>query len=358
VSQSVKSPSPLPLEMPIRRYWLRAPGMWRSSTAGLRLARAESLVSRILLTVPRCTGPDAQPRRIVSRKWTSTGTAVFVVRLEGTQPCIVVRINSRGAAWLSRENLVLKQLRNYPLPQRLQALLPTRLAAGDLAGHGFTVDAALPGSPHLGPNLARDAAAISLMGELHHATAQEMTVTHETLEAWLGAPLRTITGLLRRFPLPLPRDALNRLVVRVQRDLLGKSVKVSWIHGDFWAGNLLVEGASRSITGIIDWDLAAFPELPVHDVLHMLLLSRTLARRESLGQVVARLLNGGSWTTDERKLLETAVWAIADDVDQSTLLLLYWLRYVAAIGQQQDHYVDHSVLVWRLRNLHAVLRAL
>jgi aminoglycoside phosphotransferase (APT) family kinase protein len=358
VSRSVKSPSPLPLDVPIRRQWLPVPGMWRSSTAALRLARAESLVSRILLTVPGCTGGNAQRWRAISRKWTSTGTAAFVVRLEETQRCIVVRITSPGPAWLSRETLVLRQLRNYPLPPRLQALLPTRLAAGDIAGHGFTVDEAMPGSQHLGPDLARDVAAISLIGELHHATAQEITVDHEALEAWLAAPLRTITALLRRFPLPLSRGALNRLAVRVQRDLLGKSVKVSWIHGDFWAGNLLVEGASRSITGIIDWDLAAFPELPVHDVFHMLLLSRTFAGRESLGQVAAGLLNGGSWTADERKLLETAGWAMADDVDQSTLLLLYWLRYVAAIGQQQEHYVDHSVLIWRLRNLHPVLRAL
>jgi aminoglycoside phosphotransferase (APT) family kinase protein len=332
--------------------------MWRARTAALRLARIESLVPRILLTVPRCTGPDAKRWRTISRKWTSTGTAVFVVRLERTQPCIVVRINPRSAAWLSRETLVLKQLRNYPLPRRLQTLLPTRLAAGDIAGHKFTVDEALPGSQQLGPNLARDVAAISLIGELHQVTAQQMTVDREILEAWLGAPLRTITALLRRFPLPLPRDALNRLVVKVQRDLLGKSVKVSWIHGDFWAGNLLIDEVSSAITGIIDWDLAAFPELPVHDVLQMLLLSRTLFSRESLGEVVARLLNGGSWTSDERKLLETAVWATAGDVDQSTLLLLYWVRYVAAIGQQQEHYVDHSVLVWRLRNLHPVLRAL
>jgi aminoglycoside phosphotransferase (APT) family kinase protein len=358
VSQSATSPSPLPLDVPIRRNWLRVPGMWRSSTAAQRLARAESLVPRILLKVPRCTEPDAQRWRTISRKWTSTGTAVFVVRLERTRPCIVVRINSRGTAWLSRETLVLKQLRNYPLPQPLKALLPTRLAAGDIAGHGFTVDEALPGSQHLGPNFARDLAAISLIGELHQATAQEMTVDHETLEVWLGAPLRTITALLRPIPLPLPRDALNRLVVKVQRDLLGKSVKVSWIHGDFWAGNLLIDGVSRAITGVIDWDLAAFPELPVHDVLQMLLLSRTLARRESLGQIVAGLLNGGSWTINERKLLETAVWASTDDVAQSTLLLLYWLRYIAAIGQQQEQYVDHSVLIWRLRNVYPVLRAL
>jgi aminoglycoside phosphotransferase (APT) family kinase protein len=330
--------------------------MWRSSTAALRLARAEKLVPRILLTIPRCMDPGARRWRTISRKWTSTGTAVFVVRQERIQPCLVVRINPRGAAWLSRETLVLKQLTNYPLPRRLRTLLPTRLAAGDMAGHQFTVDEALPGSQHLGPNLALDVAAISLIGELHRVTAQEMSVDHETLEVWLGAPLRTITALLRQFPMPLPRDALDRLLVRVQRDLLGRSVKVSWIHGDFWAGNLLVDEVSRAITGIIDWDLAAFPELPVHDVFQMLLLSRTIERRESLGQVVARLLNGGSWTTDERKLLETAGWATEDDVDLSTLLLLYWLRYVAAIGQQQEHYVDHSVLIWRLRNLHPVLR--
>jgi hypothetical protein len=40
------------------------------------------------------------------------------------------------------------------------------------------------------------------------------------------------------------------------------------------------------------------------------------------------------------------------------LLLLYWLRYIAAIGQQQEQYVDHSVLIWRLRNVYPVLRAL
>jgi hypothetical protein len=62
---------------------------------------------------------------------------------------------------------------------------------------------------------------------------------------------------------------------------------------------------SRSITGVIDWPLAAFPELPVHDVLHMLCSQDTRPSRE---------LRAGSraasewWLLDEdkRKLLVTA----------------------------------------------------
>jgi Ser/Thr protein kinase RdoA (MazF antagonist) len=311
---------------------------------------------RILVDVPICAATGIFRWKTIAKQSTSTGTAVFILELDGTTDRIVLRIGPRGASGLTRETAILQKLSG--LPRRLRELLPTRLLAGHIDGHSFSVDGALPGSQPTGSDPARDLAALTLIGELHRATAHEVTIQQETLQAWVNAPLQRLGALLRRSRMPLPRDAVIRLKARMENELAGKSVQVSWIHGDFWAGNLLVDRASNLITGIVDWDLAAFPELPIHDVLHPLLVSEAQSRRQSLGQVIIRLVRDGHWTAQERSLLETAAWAFPQDVNQSTLVLLYWLRYVAAIAQQQDHYVNHSALVWRLLNVHNVLRKL
>jgi hypothetical protein len=341
---------------PARSRLQQVPGVWNWSTAPRQLARTETFIPRILVNVPICAATGISRWKTISKQWTSTGTAVFILELAGATDRVVLRIGSRGASGLTRETAVLQKLSG--LPQQLRRLLPTRLLDGHIDGRAFSVDAALPGSQPTAPDPARDLAALTVISELHRATAQEMTIQPETLQAWVKAPLQIVGGLLRRSGMPLPRDVTSRLVARMENELAGKSVQVSWIHGDFWAGNLLVDRASNLITGIVDWDLAAFPELPIHDVLHPLLLSRARSRRESLGRAINRLVGGGRWTARERDLLETTAWSLPQDVNLSTLVLLYWLRYVAVIAQQQDHYVNHSVFVWRLRNAHNVLRRL
>jgi aminoglycoside phosphotransferase (APT) family kinase protein len=45
----------------------------------------------------------------------------------------------------------------------------------------------------------------------------------------------------------------------------------SWIHGDFVAGNVLVDSVTRAVSGIVDWELAASPHLPARDLAKLVL---------------------------------------------------------------------------------------
>jgi aminoglycoside phosphotransferase (APT) family kinase protein len=127
-------------------------------------------------------------------------------------------------------------------------------------------------------------------------------------------------------------------------------VTTSWIHGDFWTGNVLtVDG---QVSGVIDWDLASDDELPSHDLLNLLIHARWTAEHRELADVVLALLHEPDWSETERALLGPPA------VEERTALLLYWLRHVAAVGVQQLSYVPHSVLVWRWRNVHRLLHQL
>jgi hypothetical protein len=59
------------------------------------------------------------------------------------------------------------------------------------------------------------------------------------------------------------RDLFDDVILRA-RGLDGSTVPMSGVHGDFWMGNLLVEGSE--IAGVVDWELARCTDLPFGDV--------------------------------------------------------------------------------------------
>lgn len=59
-----------------------------------------------------------------------------------------------------------------------------------------------------------------------------------------------------------------------------------FVHGDFWYGNLLVDLGDRQLTGILDWENAAYDD-PAQDLATLLHSSRTFARLAQVGYVAA-----------------------------------------------------------------------
>lgn len=332
------------------------PGAWLGSTSGRQLSRAEAVLPQALRQIPLCVESGVERWRATSRHWTSTGTAAFKVALDDGPAEAIVRIAPSGRDRLQRETWVLGALGRQELGADLLTVLPQRLGSGEAGGMPFVADRLLPGASVRAGDETVQAAATTLVTELHHRTARPITVDEARLSAWVDQPLAVIAGALRRGPLPPPRGALRRVSALLRQDLAGRPVQACWIHGDFWTDNLLVDGSTSAITGIIDWDLAASEELPVHDVLHLLLHARAQSAGIDLGDVLCSLLEGASWSDHERSVLDTAAWSLTNGVPDRSLVLLYWLRHVAAVAVQQRSYVDHSVLVWRLRNIHRVLR--
>jgi aminoglycoside phosphotransferase (APT) family kinase protein len=135
----------------------------------------------------------------------------------------------------------------------------------------------------------------------------------------------------------------------------GAIVAAGWIHGDFVPENVLFDPDVGRITGIVDWELAARPDLPAIDRAMFLLTARSQTARRELGLVVAAVAKGEASSALLRSL-EAARADLADQLDARALALLCWLRHVAAVVSQSDRYSRH--LLWKRYNVSHVLDAL
>jgi aminoglycoside phosphotransferase (APT) family kinase protein len=231
--------------------------------------------------------------------------------------------------------------------------LPVRIAQGDLAGQAYVVERLLPGQQ--GVELLTDrreiervqVAAAATIRELHEATANSTLVDAAVVERWIERPLACI----RRFA--HDEKSIIRLGSMLRDAVVDTEVSVSWIHGDYWPGNLLVAPGSAQITGVIDWERALPGELPLHDVLHLLLYTRSLTQRRDLGLVVQDLLDGSGWTNHEQAILDADPLATPRWSDERIMILLYWLRHVASNLVQSTAYARR--VAWWRNNVGVVL---
>ena len=335
------------------------PGWWHAARAPGRLAEARRRLPEVIAMLPPPAGGGEW--RLTASTWTATGTAV--VRLASADSSAVLRLSAAGSARLLRESAVLAALAALPLPEELRGLMPERLDSGTAGGWAYTLDVTLPGrSMELLVGQAAwaraELQAVEAIEHLHRLSAREVRVDDALLRCWVDDPLAVVARVVGALPGVTPPSRLTRLRDILRSALDGQAVQVGWVHGDFWAGNLLGDPSGR-LTGVVDWDLAGVDELSVHDHLHLLIHRRRDVTGKEIGDVVRDLLRAGSWTEGEAALLGRTAWAFPDGPPpDDVLVLMHWLRHVAAVSVQQRTYVNHSVRVWELRNVHRVLRAL
>jgi hypothetical protein len=284
---------------------------------------------------------------------------VFVVGPRGAAPAGVVKLATTAAASasLARERAALEALEREGALGDWRALLPEVLAAGDDDdGRAYVVERLLLGvdarslraNGHAGPELA----AARAIGLLHRATASEHVVGADSLVRWLDVPLQVLerTPAIRR---GVP--ALARLRDVLRDSLGGRRVASSWSHGDYWLGNVLVDPATRLVSGIVDWEHARPHEPSSLDLAHLLLCATADARRREVGSVLLDWLAGDRRDTKLRLLEDAQAELPGDPIPLRPLLLLCWLRHVAGNLEKSTLYGRHAV--WLRRNVHAVIDA-
>lgn len=374
------------------RIWRRfagGPGAWsgvpparpvlrRAATgAALRVERARR---RLLDRRPRTRALEALPAILASlpahpaafdEGWTvlraarsETGVTVAMVGPAGAQPRLVVKIATDPEAGeaIGAHVARLSSLRADPRLEGWARLLPVVLGSGRSADAVFVAETALPGVP--AESLVRDPAirrallpaAGAAIGELHRRTASERIVDRGVLDEWVEGPIRRLAQVLA------PRDTdgaslrrLEWLGGRLGEALMGRTMSVGWVHGDYWPGNLMAMADGRSISGIVDWDQAAPGLPPMHDIVHLLLYTRRLTQHRELGDVVRGFLGGEP--LDDVELATTVAagfqWPSREDVRMA--VALSWLRHVGTFVALPRH---GSNRLWMQRNVDAVLRDL
>jgi hypothetical protein len=176
-------------------------------------------------------------------------------------------------------------------------------------------------------------------------------VDDTAVEAWVHLPLRRLERLAHAHGRGGElRAGVERLRRELSGALLDRTVRLSWIHGDYWPGNILAATQSGRITGIVDWDQAAGDQLRLHDLLHLHLYARRLRRGEELGEVVIEALKAG--VAEAIGVRTDRVDAWLDGIPPRESLLLYWLRHVTLFLDSDGHRDNRY---WIRNNIERVL---
>jgi aminoglycoside phosphotransferase (APT) family kinase protein/O-antigen/teichoic acid export membrane protein len=332
-----------------------------------RVAVATKLLPEILPAIMPL--PDTPPpatwtvHRIAA---TDSDKTAITIGPSGRPPAALLKLASTDDSAMMRLRQQVHILTMLHADGRLaewRALVPTLLAVGEIEGHAYIVQQLLPGreaTSVLSSPAARarmQVAAAAAIGELHRLTAASVVVDAGMLERWIDAPLQVVRHVTATLPRAAGNErAIERLATELREALAGRTLSVCTVHGDFVPGNILVTPDGAALTGIVDWELAAHDDLPLLDLLLLLLCVRMVVHRCELGNIVRALLDGAEWTHHERALVEAAEVALPGDaVGMRAMVLLCWLRYVAASLRKSQYFAGHRL--WMMKNIEAVLQS-
>jgi aminoglycoside phosphotransferase len=330
-----------------------------------RRALAAVAVPRILAALPENgAGAPASTWTAHALLGSVTERLVVLAGPPGAPPCAVLKLaeSEKAARGLVRETEVLSLLSGDLRLCAWRAVLPEVLAAGEIDGEPFRVEGVLPGVE--GSRLiARGAAPVARLARLaegieglHRPTGTELDVCPTVVDSWVDAPLAILGHHARRQPgvERCQRRALDRLRDELHEALVGRRLTVGWTHGDYAPANILVDPAG-TVSGIVDWELAACQSPQAIDLVHLVLAARALRRQREYSAVVLDAL-AGRLTEEERALLARAVEPLGCARPLSALVLLAWLRHTQNLLTKADGYAESWL--WHRLNFDVPLAAL
>jgi aminoglycoside phosphotransferase (APT) family kinase protein len=323
--------------------------------------RIDSVARGIVMDHPETLADWAPQPVILGTERTTARGAVVKLGRPGGEPWAILKIATtpEGKRMLDHETEVLGALQADERLGGLRGVIPRPLARGTQQRRSYRLDSVVRGrsvtesKAAVTPPMLR--AALEAISTLHTKTATTVAGGPELAERWVDAPLRALTHHARR-----SRGRTHRFE-RLRDELHGAldtgRLTVSWIHGDYWLGNVLFSDASW-VGGIVDWDASAPLELPFHDLLHLLLYTRRLVTGRELGELVSDQIRGRPWSAAERELLGDYWTGLpASPLSERHIVLLYWLRQAAAHARQQSGRIRYKYGWWEQRNVLPVLGA-
>ncbi len=337
---------------------------WKNSQ---RRAYMLNLLPDILHTIPE------QPGFPLPETWTNlrqiptvTDMQVYFLGSPGMIPVAVLKLprTEQGMQSAFREKENMEKLHADSRLLEIRRLIPKVLIHGEVENQIYLVEQIIPGmtahdffryrlrSAHI------QAKAIAKITEFHRRTATTRQIGSEEIKRWVDEPIAIVQNSLANLSvLDSYQPALNRLADRLSSAFSGCYFPLSWIHGDFAPGNILVTPDGEDITGFVDWEIAQNDSLPFVDLSMLLITTRMVIHQQEMGLVVRSLLADERWTRNEVGFWNWANQQWNCDLDdRQAVILLCWLQHVANNISKSSRYRYHRL--WVFNNIETVLRGL
>ncbi|HEY1320213.1 MAG TPA: phosphotransferase [Streptosporangiaceae bacterium] len=284
----------------------------------------------------------------------NSGVTVLHVPPGAAAPRLAVKIatTSAAAAVIEREAALLTELERRDLP-RVGPTLPRHRGVFDVDGMLAVAATVVPGTPmRTGYHAFRHTAHPARVSADFSAAADWLTALHTDSAAGCAQVSLfdgVIAGIEARWPGDAAARALAHELPAVAARLATAATPRTVVHGDFWAGNLLV--TSGEISGVVDWAGGELSGEPLRDVARFALsYSLYLDRHTRPGRRVAGHpgLRADGWGAGIRYALAGGHWfgrLVRDFVGQALTRLgaadALWrdvlLAGVAEVAVTADH---------------------
>lgn len=333
-----------------------------SLRAWLGERRARGAVHEVLLEAEALLGGAPADLDVAIRRGGSDRMVALVAGRD--RPARVVKLarSEEAEAEFYEEQAILEQLRKDRRLASLRPLLPQARLEKLPGGAPVVLERPMAGTDagtllrHCSSGAPRiSELAMEVIGRLHEATASVRRVTPELFELWLAEPLRLLsvvhpTGR----PPSFQREAVRRIDEHLRHTLVDAVLPLSWIHGDFTPGNLIVADDLGAVTGIIDWSQASPKSVAALDrVLWSCAVEATVSGRD-MGAVVGERLTE-LWTQGvEAAPRDRHGRGAVADLPHDTVLLWCWLQHVAGNIAKASGYARNPF--WWVANVEPVLK--
>jgi hypothetical protein len=284
--------------------------------------------------------------------------AIVAGSVGGARPSVrsglLVSVGERGvlrtAVGPARAQIVsqvaaLEELLEGPVPELDTQVIPEMLGFGRAGLADWSLEQRLAGSTPSAPLDGKlFGAALDFLLALHacgsRSAVKSSSATSVDAAAALLAPARA--EALR---------AVSHRVAAIVNDL-----PHGFAHGDFFEGNLLVEGGK--LVGVVDWDAAGAGRPPLLDFLHLWHLNRRRVEDVEWGTTIANDLLPWARTGGDDTVRSFA-GRIGIEVTPARLEALVAAYWLARLAYQLTRHADRAERrVWVENNVDAVLREL
>jgi Phosphotransferase enzyme family len=121
--------------------------------------------------------------------------------------------------------------------------------------------------------------------------------------------------------------------------LVGLEIPLVWMHGDYKIENVMYESRSRKLTGVIDWEHAIFPGLPLLDLVYLLIFNRQARGGHWLAEIRNFCVESGATEVEKRRLHR---YCDALDIPVVAIPALIALFFAHHVGMRLHLFEDAS----------------
>jgi aminoglycoside phosphotransferase (APT) family kinase protein len=206
-----------------------------------------------------------------------------VYRIMTDRCAIRVPQHESMAARCQNNYAILEQLKTFSLP----FAVPAPVRQGQLHGKPYFAESLLAGraadyfefSPE--ERAARAAKAMAALAQIRRVTRKTVVLDEDRFTSLIAWP---VAEMCRR----LTSKAMERLLDfehMLRKQLMGKSLELVMVHGDFKVANILWN-AKNEVSGILDWDTASAEGFPLIDELIYFSFDRILTGKITIGAAI------------------------------------------------------------------------